>query len=156
MDIKVGDPTKKGIGATGHIVYTVTTRVCFFEFFKKINVCSLTCCFCVHQHLVRGGEISVLRRFSDFLWLFGTLQSNNPGVIVPPVPDKHPFGSFFDLCCLDPPFLKTLTFFFSFPHRSIRRRVCGDEAERFGEMHPEDCEPSGVAGRWGSENLFAK
>nr|AOR51868.1 membrane coat complex retromer subunit VPS5/SNX1 [Phaffia rhodozyma] len=71
MDIKVGDPTKKGIGAAGHIVYTVTTR-----------------------HLIRGGETSVLRRFSDFLWLFGALQNNNPGVVVPPVPDKHPFGRF--------------------------------------------------------------
>ncbi|KAL7415878.1 Vps5 C terminal like-domain-containing protein, partial [Mrakia frigida] len=39
-------------------------------------------------------DVSVLRRFSDFLWLFTVLQSNNPGVIVPPVPDKHPFGRF--------------------------------------------------------------
>ena len=44
----------------------------------------------------RKGEFSVLRRFSDFLWLFETLTANNPGVIVPPVPDKHPFGRFQD------------------------------------------------------------
>lgn len=35
-----------------------------------------------------------MRRFSDFLWLFEALTLNNPGVIVPPVPDKHPFGGF--------------------------------------------------------------
>jgi sorting nexin-1/2 len=40
----------------------------------------------------RRAEFSVLRRFSDFLWLFEAVSNNNPGVIVPPVPDKHPFG----------------------------------------------------------------
>jgi sorting nexin-1/2 len=37
---------------------------------------------------------SVLRRYSDFLWLYETLSMNNPGVVVPPVPDKSPFGRF--------------------------------------------------------------
>lgn len=40
----------------------------------------------------RRAEFSVLRRFSDFLWLYEAVSSNNPGVVVPPVPDKHPFG----------------------------------------------------------------
>lgn len=35
---------------------------------------------------------SVLRRYSDFLWLYETLSANNPGVIVPPVPEKNPFN----------------------------------------------------------------
>jgi sorting nexin-1/2 len=39
-------------------------------------------------------SFSVLRRYSDFLWLFDALSSNNPGVIVPPVPEKMPFGRF--------------------------------------------------------------
>jgi sorting nexin-1/2 len=36
----------------------------------------------------------VLRRYSDFLWLYETLSLNNPGVVVPPVPEKNPFGRF--------------------------------------------------------------
>ncbi|KAF9454327.1 Vps5-domain-containing protein [Macrolepiota fuliginosa MF-IS2] len=39
---------------------------------------------------------SVLRRYSDFLWLYETLQTNNPGVVVPPVPEKNTFGRFDD------------------------------------------------------------
>jgi sorting nexin-1/2 len=39
---------------------------------------------------------SVLRRYSDFLWLYETLSMNNPGVVVPPVPEKSPFGRFDD------------------------------------------------------------
>jgi sorting nexin-1/2 len=39
---------------------------------------------------------SVLRRYSDFLWLYETLSMNNPGVVVPPVPEKNPFGRFDD------------------------------------------------------------
>lgn len=39
---------------------------------------------------------SVLRRYSDFLWLYETLSINNPGVVVPPVPEKNPFGRFND------------------------------------------------------------
>jgi len=37
--------------------------------------------------------VAVLRRFSDFLWLFGALVEGNRGVIVPPVPDKQSFGA---------------------------------------------------------------
>ena len=36
----------------------------------------------------------MLRRYSDFLWLFEALALNNPGVIIPPVPEKMPFGRF--------------------------------------------------------------
>jgi len=39
---------------------------------------------------------SVLRRYSDFLWLYETLSANNPGVVVPPVPEKNTFGRFDD------------------------------------------------------------
>ena len=60
----------------GYTVYTVRTRT-------------------TSPHY-RKGDFSVLRRFSDFLWLFETLTANNPGVIVPPVPDKHAFGRFQD------------------------------------------------------------
>jgi sorting nexin-1/2 len=76
FQISVGDPTKVGDPVRGHIVYTVRTRT-------------------TSPHY-RKGEFSVLRRFSDWLWLFDALTLNNPGVIVPPVPDKHPFGRFQD------------------------------------------------------------
>ena len=46
--------------------------------------------------LFQAGSFSVLRRYSDFLWLYETLSLNNPGVVVPPVPEKSPFGRFED------------------------------------------------------------
>ena len=74
--ISVGDPTRVGDPVRGYTVYTVRTRT-------------------TSPHYARG-EFSVLRRFSDWLWLFEALTTNNPGVIVPPVPDKHAFGRFQD------------------------------------------------------------
>jgi sorting nexin-1/2 len=46
--------------------------------------------------LFQKSAFSVLRRYSDFLWLYETLSNNNPGVVVPPVPEKNPFGRFDD------------------------------------------------------------
>ncbi|KAG6833009.1 hypothetical protein H0H87_012595 [Tephrocybe sp. NHM501043] len=46
--------------------------------------------------LFQKSAFSVLRRYSDFLWLYETLSANNPGVVVPPVPEKNPFGRFED------------------------------------------------------------
>jgi sorting nexin-1/2 len=36
----------------------------------------------------------VSRRFRDFLWLYNQLHNNNPGVIVPPPPEKQAVGRF--------------------------------------------------------------
>jgi len=61
---------------------------------------------------------SVLRRYSDFLWLYERLQAERAGAIVPPLPEKQPVGRF------NPAFLE------------IRRR----ELERFlrrAAVHPE-------------------
>ena len=44
--------------------------------------------------LFQKSAFSVLRRYSDFLWLYETLSINNPGVVVPPVPEKNTFGRF--------------------------------------------------------------
>ncbi|KAF7356550.1 Beta-glucan synthesis-associated [Mycena venus] len=49
-----------------------------------------------HLPLFQKSAFSVLRRYSDFLWLYETLSNNNPGVVVPPVPEKNPFGRFDD------------------------------------------------------------
>jgi sorting nexin-1/2 len=37
---------------------------------------------------------AVLRRYSDFLWLYDRLQEERPGAIVPPIPEKQPVGRF--------------------------------------------------------------
>jgi sorting nexin-1/2 len=44
--------------------------------------------------LFSKSTFSVLRRYSDFLWLYETLSLSNPGVVIPPVPEKNPFGRF--------------------------------------------------------------
>ena len=36
------------------------------------------------------------RRYRDFLWLYNQLTTHNPGVIVPPVSEKHALGRFQD------------------------------------------------------------
>ena len=39
-------------------------------------------------------EFEVARRYRDFLWLFNQLHTNNPGVVVPPPPEKQAVGRF--------------------------------------------------------------
>jgi sorting nexin-1/2 len=41
----------------------------------------------------RKNDFSVLRRYSHFVWLYEALVQNNPGVIVPGMPEKHAIGS---------------------------------------------------------------
>ncbi|KAF8704715.1 Vps5 C terminal like, partial [Rhizoctonia solani] len=72
--ITVGDPQKVGDPINPYIVYTVTTKT--------------------NSPHYRKPHMSVLRRYSDFLWLFETLSFNKPGVFVPPVPEKQGFGRF--------------------------------------------------------------
>jgi sorting nexin-1/2 len=36
----------------------------------------------------------VTRRYRDFLWLYTSLHANNPGVVVPPPPEKQAVGRF--------------------------------------------------------------
>ncbi|OCF57101.1 hypothetical protein L486_05960 [Kwoniella mangroviensis CBS 10435] len=76
FQITVSDPTKVGDPVRGYTVYTVRTST-------------------TSPHY-RKGNSSVLRRFSDFLWLSEILTSNNPCIIVPPMPGKHTFGRFQD------------------------------------------------------------
>ncbi|KAA1470300.1 Vps5-domain-containing protein [Dentipellis sp. KUC8613] len=74
--ITVDDPQKVGDPIRGYTMYTVHTRTT--------------------SPLYSKSQFSVLRRYSDFLWLYETLSSNNPGVVVPPVPEKNTFGRFDD------------------------------------------------------------
>ncbi|KAI0305858.1 Vps5 C terminal like-domain-containing protein [Multifurca ochricompacta] len=74
--ITVDDPQKVGDPIRAFTMYTVYTKTTSPMFSKP--------------------SFSVLRRYSDFLWIYGTLSINNPGVVVPPVPEKSPFGRFDD------------------------------------------------------------
>ncbi|KIR27280.1 protein transporter [Cryptococcus deuterogattii LA55] len=76
FEISVSDPTRVGDPVRGYTVYTIRTRTSSPHY--------------------RQSTFSCLRRFSDFLWLFEQLSHNNPGVIVPPMPDKHSWGRFED------------------------------------------------------------
>ena len=44
--------------------------------------------------MTMGAYSSVLRRYSDFLWLFERLHMERAGAIVPPIPEKQPVGRF--------------------------------------------------------------
>ncbi|WWC62751.1 uncharacterized protein I303_105348 [Kwoniella dejecticola CBS 10117] len=76
FQITVSDPAKVGDPVRGYTVYTVRTQT-------------------TSPHY-RKGSFSVLRRFSDFLWLLEILTFNNPGIVLPPMPGKHTFGRFQD------------------------------------------------------------
>lgn len=74
FDISVGDPHKVGDLTSSHIVYQVHTRTTSKGY--------------------KNPEFTVSRRYKDFLWLYTTLHSNNPGVVVPPPPEKQAVGRF--------------------------------------------------------------
>ncbi len=74
FNIKVGDPQRIGDPMTAHIVYTVRTNTDCTNF--------------------RSQQFSSLRRYRDFRWLHAALVQNNPGIIVPPVPEKVSIGRF--------------------------------------------------------------
>ncbi|KAI5795710.1 Vps5 C terminal like-domain-containing protein [Geopyxis carbonaria] len=74
FDVSVGDPHKVGDLTSAHTVYQVRTRTTSKAF--------------------RVPEFSVTRRYRDFLWLYDVLNSNNPGVVVPPPPEKQAVGRF--------------------------------------------------------------
>lgn len=72
--ISVGDPHTVGGATSSHTVYAVTTKTTS----KAYNAPTFT----------------VTRRYRDFLWLYEQLHSNNPGVVVPPPPEKQTMGRF--------------------------------------------------------------
>ncbi|KAI9320720.1 Vps5 C terminal like-domain-containing protein [Dichotomocladium elegans] len=74
--VAVQDPQKVGDAINAHIVYKVKTKT--------------------NSPAFRQPEFVVARRYRDFLWLYNQLTLGNPGVIVPPVPEKHALGRFQD------------------------------------------------------------
>ncbi|KAK6355267.1 Vacuolar protein sorting-associated protein 5 [Orbilia brochopaga] len=74
FDIQVGDPHKVGDLTSAHIVYQVSTKT--------------------SSKAYKVPEFTVSRRYRDFLWLYNAMIVNNPGVIVPPPPEKQQLGRF--------------------------------------------------------------
>lgn len=74
FSITVGDPHTVGNAANSHTVYSVITRTTSKAYLHP--------------------SFTVTRRYRDFLWLYETLHSNNPGVVVPPPPEKQTMGRF--------------------------------------------------------------
>ncbi|KAF2007477.1 Vps5-domain-containing protein [Amniculicola lignicola CBS 123094] len=72
--ISVGDPHKVGDLTSSHTEYSVSTKTTSKGY--------------------RRGEFTVSRRYRDFLWLYNQLHNNNPGVIIPPPPEKQAVGRF--------------------------------------------------------------
>lgn len=74
MDISISDPEKVGEGMSAYIAYNVTTKTTNPSF--------------------KSPEITVRRRFSDFLGLHSRLSERylEKGRIVPPAPEKSVVG----------------------------------------------------------------
>lgn len=74
FNIYVGDPHKVGDLTSSHTEYSVSTKTTSKGY--------------------RNSEFTVSRRYRDFLWLYNQLHNNNPGVIIPPPPEKQAVGRF--------------------------------------------------------------
>lgn len=90
--ISVDDPQRVGDPIRSFTMYTVHTRVSRFLFRAANQITYMA--YQTTSPLYQKSVFSVLRRYSDFLWLYETLSMNNPGVVVPPAPGKNPFGRF--------------------------------------------------------------
>lgn len=74
FDITVSDPQTVGDGLSAYTEYKITTKTNSPQFPRS--------------------EMAVQRRFREFLWLYGRLTSKNPGMFVPPAPEKQSIGRF--------------------------------------------------------------
>ncbi|RUP35203.1 hypothetical protein BC936DRAFT_138511 [Jimgerdemannia flammicorona] len=107
FEISVGEPLKIGDITSAHIVYKVRTKVRYtdrllylvhlgqFVMVAYVNYSSAHVHQTHHQTnspAYKSPEFTVTRRYRDFLWLYNQLTNGNPGVVVPPVPEKHALG----------------------------------------------------------------
>ncbi|CAG8513478.1 9427_t:CDS:10 [Paraglomus occultum] len=74
FEVFVEDPRKIGDPINAHTIYKIRTKT--------------------NSNAFKGKEFTVLRRYRDFIWLYNQLTLGNPGVIVPPIPEKHAIGRF--------------------------------------------------------------
>jgi len=72
--VTVTDPEKKGEGMYQYICYKINT-----EFINASG---------------QKSNCSVVRRFSDFSWLYQQLYANYKGILIPPLPEKAIMGRF--------------------------------------------------------------
>jgi len=68
LSVKVYDPVKQGEGMSAYVSYRVEAKTNLPQYQQQVN--------------------EVIRRFKDFAWLKSKLEEKNPGVIVPPLPEK--------------------------------------------------------------------
>lgn len=69
LEIVVSDPVKQGEGVNSYVSYRVSTKTNLPQY--------------------QFTQFSVIRRFSDFVWLHGKLCERNPGLVLPPLPEKN-------------------------------------------------------------------
>eukprot|EP00602_Paraphysomonas_sp_CaronLab_P003556 CAMPEP_0185028212 /NCGR_PEP_ID=MMETSP1103-20130426/13844_1 /TAXON_ID=36769 /ORGANISM="Paraphysomonas bandaiensis, Strain Caron Lab Isolate" /LENGTH=449 /DNA_ID=CAMNT_0027562561 /DNA_START=1 /DNA_END=1350 /DNA_ORIENTATION=+ len=72
--VTITDPLKQSDSFGSYMIYKVNTTTNHSKF--------------------QFSEFSVLRRFSDFVWLHDQLNFSYPGAIVPPLPEKQAVGRF--------------------------------------------------------------
>jgi sorting nexin-1/2 len=94
FEITVGDPHKVGDLTSSHIVYHVRTKASHYISSEPSMVSVLTVPLQTSSKAYKQPEFAVTRRYRDFLWLYNSLHSNNPGVVVPPPPEKQAVGRF--------------------------------------------------------------
>ncbi len=88
----MGDPHKVGGAASSHIEYSVRTKVGPRP--RDLNMIANSFYTQTTSKGYKQPEFVVSRRYRDFLWLYNTLHANNPGVVVPPPPEKQAMGRF--------------------------------------------------------------
>jgi hypothetical protein len=74
------------IGLIPRLVGKSCDRISLFQFLNTSNQQTT-----LIEHFGRA-ELSVRRRYSDFVWLNGQLQEEFPACIVPPLPAKQRMG----------------------------------------------------------------
>ncbi|TDH74219.1 hypothetical protein CCR75_001458 [Bremia lactucae] len=74
IQVAVSEPVKQGEGMNSYISYKISTTTTRPQFVKS--------------------SFSVVRRYSDFVWIHGHLNALFPGVVVPPLPEKLLVGRF--------------------------------------------------------------
>ena len=72
--VTVSEPVKQGEGMNAYISYKISTSTTRPQFAKS--------------------AFSVVRRYSDFIWIHGHLSAKYPGIVVPPLPEKLLVGRF--------------------------------------------------------------
>ena len=129
LKVKVYDPVKQGEGMSAYVSYRVETNTKLPQYQQQDN--------------------EVIRRFRDFNWLKNKLAEKNPGVIIPPLPEKdviqkysmgtdfiqrrcHALNAFVNRLCTHPvlKFSSELQFFLEAQEAQWQAEVASSNAEK--------------------------